>query len=599
MTHAIASPVAGHPFRPCALPRTLLLAWFLLMLWCWSAAAFSAQDDPPTGTLPTVILDGRLSSVSLNGQSVFWIDESGQLDVDTVEAQAPELPFQWRQEGHRVRLGEHGALWVRFSAEGRDIAKDWELELSRSATDSVELFYRNAHGTWVVQRAGDAVPVSQWPSPDRLPVFELDSHGEGPTTYWVRILHSRVPFSGELVIHSARQLRQDRIQQQFLLGGYFGLALLLIGVAAVNGIVFRDTAFRAYAGYVGLLALAQAASLGTGGQFLWPDSVAINSRAEFVLLPLAGIAGLMFLRHIAQPRFVGPLVTQGSVTVSAIWLGLTVWDQLASSTLSFQAITLGGTVVMGWVYALLWAAWRTREPWARWVVAGMLPVVLAGTLPVFRNFGLLGSGFLSQYGMVAAAALEAPILFFGLLQRSSIQHEAQARARALKVTEPLTGLTNRHNGMLRLHESLVRAQRYKHRLALLLIDLHNHGHFEKELGREVGDRALVLTAALLRSVARDVDTAARVDNHTFVLLMEGPVSATQAVAAATTLVAAGLRPSTQLPVGSTLRFKVVVAMLPDEGMGLQEDAQAHLNWLRIELDDLAKEPQKSIKTLNI
>ncbi|MCY1544914.1 hypothetical protein D9M68_808240 [compost metagenome] len=102
----------------------------------------------------------------------------------------------------------------------------------------------------------------------------------------------------------------------------------------------------------------------------------------------------------------------------------------------------------------------------------------------------------------------------------------------------------------------------------------------------------------MRSVARDVDTAARVDDRSFALLMEGPVRSAQAVAAATSIVAGGLRPSSQLPVGTTLRCKVAVALLPEETLGLQENAQAHLDWLRITLDELKNTPHKSIQTLN-
>jgi hypothetical protein len=43
---------------------------------------------------------------------------------------------------------------------------------------------------------------------------------------------------------------------------------------------------------------------------------------------------------------------------------------------------------------------------------------------------------------------------------------------------------------------------------------------------------------------------------------------------------------------------VVVALLPEETLGLQENAQAHLDWLRIALDELKKTPPKSIQTLN-
>lgn len=558
-----------------------------------------AAAQAPLGTsLPPVVLDSLQKHVPLAERSVFWVDRSGELDVQAVAAQQASLPFQLRRTQHRLKLEPQAALWVRFDAWVRDPGAHWELELTHSGTDRISLFYQRPDGHWVAQRAGDSMPVRDWASPDRYPVFALDNASASPVTYWVRIQHARVPFSGQLFIHRHSHLRELRIQQQFLLGAYFGMAILLTAVALANALVFRDTSFAAYAVYISVLGLALAASLGVGGQFLWPHSARWNGLSEFVLLPMVAVVGLLFVRHVVQPRRVGQGLDRMALTLASLLAALTAWDVYQPSDWSLQAITGAGALTMVLVYAMLLAAWRTGDRWVRWIALGILPVLAAGSLPVLRNFGLISSSFLSQYGMVIAAAIEAPLLIYGLLQRSSMQHEAQTRAKALALTEPLTGLTNRHNGMLRLHDSLVRAQRYHHHVALLLIELDNHDWFEKEHGREVADRALVLTGSLLRSVARDVDTAARVGNRSFLLLMEGPVRSAQAVAAATSIVAGGLRPATQLPIGATLKFKVVAAVLPEPTQELQQDAQAHLDWLQTAMDELRRDTRRSIQSVN-
>lgn len=571
-------------FRLCALCAFLL-----------SFHAAHAQSLPAP-----LLLDGRGNTIALAGRSSYWFDLSGQLTVDQLERLQAELPFSQRNQGSRLQLDPGAALWVRFDARVLDTSAHWELELTHSGTDRVSLFHRRADGNWEAQHAGDRIAVRDWAYPDRYPVFALDPRADQTVTYWVRIEHARVPFSGELLVHNHNALRELRIQQQFLLGAYFGMALLLVATAVANAFVFRDTSFAAYAIYVTVLALALAASLGVGGQFIWPGWPRWNGLAEFVLLPLTAVTGLLFVRHVVQPRRIGRGLDRLALTLAGVFLALTAWDVVHPTATSLHALTTVGSLTMVLVYAMLWTAWRTGDRWVRWVALGILPVLLAGTLPVLRNFGLLSSGFLSQYGMVMAAAIEAPLLIYGLLQRSSVQHEAQTRARALALTEPLTGLTNRHNFMLRLHESLVRAQRYQHHSALLLIDLDNHGWFAETHGREVADRALVLTGSLLRSVARDVDTAGRVNDSTLALLMEGPVREAQVVAAATSIVAGGLRPSSQLPVGTTLKFKVVLALLPDAASGadLESNAQAHLDWLGSGLDALRQDGRRTILKLN-
>jgi diguanylate cyclase (GGDEF)-like protein len=577
-----------------------LLCLLGLLVWMVSGATRAQATNASNHiTLPPVVLDTAQDRVPLAQRSLFWVDPTGQLSAQEVAQQQDSLPFAVRSPKHRLLIGPQAVLWVRFDAWVKDTTAHWEVELTHSGIDLVSLYYQHPNGDWHAQHAGDSIPVHNWASPDRYPVFALDARTDAPTTYWIRIQHARVPFSGEFFVHRHSHLREQRITQQFMLGAYFGMALLLTVVAVVNALVFRDLSFAAYAVYITVLGLTLAASLGVGGQFLWPHSARWNGLSEFVLLPVVAVTGLLFVRHVVQPRRIGRWLDRLSLTLAGVLMALTAWDVLRPSSETLMAITTAGALTMVLVYAMLWAAWRTGERWVRWIALGILPVLMAGTLPILRNFDLMSWGFLSQYGMVIAAAIEAPLLIYGLLQRSSMQHEAQTRAQALALTEPLTGLTNRHNGMLRLHDSLVRAQRYKHHIALLLIDLDNHAWFEEEHGREVADRALVLTGSLLRSVARDVDTAARVDNNSFMLLMEGPVRAAQAVAAATSIVAGGLRPSYQLPVGATLRFKVVLALLPKDDLGFQQDALAHLEWMRSSLDELRKDKRRSIQTLNV
>ena len=44
--------------------------------------------------------------------------------------------------------------------------------------------------------------------------------------------------------------------------------------------------------------------------FLWPGQARWNQVAEFVLLPLMGVAGLLFVRQVAQPRRLGRLLDE-------------------------------------------------------------------------------------------------------------------------------------------------------------------------------------------------------------------------------------------------------------------------------------------------
>ena len=569
-----------------------------LCLALFSSLAFASDPAASTNDGP-IVLDQRRATIPLAGRSLQLVDASGSLGIEEIASGLHERPWRLHRAGDRVRLDDHAALWLRFDVLMRNTDVHWELELARSGTDAIELYYRDSQGQWCVQRAGDRLPVRDWANPDRYPVFSLDVRPDETVRYWVRVEHARVPFSGVFQLHDHNSLREQRIHQQFGLGAYFGMAMLLTLVALVNMVVFRDAAFAAYALYITLLGLSLAASLGVAGQFLWPGLARWNQEAEFILLPLLGLVAMMFVRQVAQPRRIGRMLDRQCLLLAPLWLAGIVWDQLLPSPLSLQALTALVAICMAVVAAMLWKAWRSGDTWIRWFVVGMLPMLVTAALPVMRNFNLISSGFLSQYGMVIAAAMEAPILIYALLQRSQLQHEAQVRALALERTEPLTGLTHRPHFLQRLHDSLVRAERYGHQGAVLLVHLDNHAEINQRHGREIADRALVIAASQLRSVARDVDIAARMDDDSFALLMEGPVKNEQVLHTATSLVANGLRPSPRLPAGTTLRLRVVAALLPDaKGGELAQDAGAHLEWLRQGMLTLSEDPRKAILRLN-
>jgi two-component system, sensor histidine kinase LadS len=149
----------------------------------------------------------------------------------------------------------------------------------------------------VVQEAGDSKPVSQWPIPGRFPTFELAPAAAQPVRHWLRIEHARVDFASPISLYNQSALFASREREQFLLGGYFGLALLIAAVSAANGVAYRDKNFLVYAVYVAALAAGQVAYLGVGAQHLWDHWLKWNEVATFALPGISAAAALWFARR--------------------------------------------------------------------------------------------------------------------------------------------------------------------------------------------------------------------------------------------------------------------------------------------------------------
>jgi diguanylate cyclase (GGDEF)-like protein len=87
------------------------------------------------------------------------------------------------------------------------------------------------------------------------------------------------------------------------------------------------------------------------------------------------------------------------------------------------------------------------------------------------------------------------------------------------IHDPLTGLLNRRGLAPRLARETARLHRYGERFAVLVVDVDRFKSVNDRHGHAAGDAVLVRLGALLRDVARDVDTVARLGGEEFCLLL--------------------------------------------------------------------------------
>jgi len=539
-----------------------------------------------------VTLGESQSTVALANHSEFLVDVGGRLTAADVESRQSELPFALRPDGHKTLLTDGDVLWIRFVARVTDRDARWLLEVDLPGVDDASLYYRNAAGALVVQHAGDSLAQSQWAERGRMPFFSLGPDTSREVTYLVRISHARVPFSGGLFLKTQVVASDQEQRAQFFLGGYFGLAALAVFVALANALVYRDRGFGAYAIYVLAMILGQAGITGVGGMLFWPEMPALNNPMTFFMPLLAGALGVWFVRIVATPQQYSTLLDRLAVSIILGLIAVAGIDAVVPSAIGFELSLYLLALSMGVVLLLLGLAIARGDRHSRWIAAGYALIVLGGIFPVARNFGLIQSGFLSEYGLMLGSAMEMPLLFYGLNRRLNEQTETRARARALAVTDPLTGLTSHRRLLTQLQASINRARNGRP-FALMVVELANHAALARELGREGAERALVLAASRLRRVVRGTDTVARVGAQHFAVLMDSPCSLDEANAMATHAVAQGLRENEVLPPGASLRFHVALGQLPMVDL----DAVATLDMLLAELKAISLDARKTIRVV--
>jgi two-component system cell cycle response regulator len=170
-------------------------------------------------------------------------------------------------------------------------------------------------------------------------------------------------------------------------------------------------------------------------------------------------------------------------------------------------------------------------------------VALEGEQPLLKRFGfdeeapaiLVVDELESTARRVAAfdagaddyLTLQTPMAELGARLGSALRRQrrqrqlrtSRDRAMLVAVTDPLTGLYNRAYFHEAFGVEFRRAQRYKHAMSLVLLDLDHFKQVNDTLGHSAGDQALREVSERLRKTARTTDVVARHGGEEFAMIL--------------------------------------------------------------------------------
>ena len=523
----------------------------------------------------------------------FWQDESGKAGLDQVRALPPGR-FAVADSDAVHRLGGKRNLWLYLRVTRQaDSRMDWRLSFPSPVLDAVSVFQQDATGKWREESAGDTIANIRWPEGGRYPYFRLDVVPGQTRDIYIRIRHV-TPVSVPVRITS-EPAHDQRMQIEYLaLGMMFGAMLLLIVACLAQSFVYRESAYAWYAIYSLILTLAVAAYTGVAGHLIWPQWDSLADSAQVFLALLASAAALLFVRHLCGisgrfARLDKVVLVVGlagmAASVAVIWLPRETWGVLVLS------IGMGVCIALCLLVAVL--TWLRGDLVGRWVLLANVPISTATCLALLRLLGAVPASWLTQYGVVAAMALEVPLLLVALSIRLRERHGAETRAHALSTQDALTGLLSEHLFRDRLRQVVSRAKRDKESAAVVLIDLVNHASIRRSHGPAVAEQSLLRTVIKLRRVLRDVDTTSRVGEARFGLILEGASTRSAVTERAAQLIALGLMPLKGLKPEVTLQFHVAAVLLQER----LEDAHTLMENLSSLLADMSPRTRRPIRFL--
>ena len=512
-------------------------------------------------------LDARVQPISLSDWGDYVIAAKSAMTAAQVVTD-PSLKWAPTLTNAIYPLDGGQILWIRFTVPPAPDDERWLLEIPYPAMDRASLYTENRAGQWSEQRTGDLTAVSRWPTPHRHPLLAVDFNAETPTRYLLRLENAR-GFSAPIEFVSSPYLLRSEQQVSLFLGVYFGLALLGCAAGLTGAVLLRDRAYLYFGLCAALIGLTQAAATGAAGLHLWPDSpdwtdrslviLATGLMMSFLLLNATMVS--LAQRSRARNAVMWAVVLAGAVI--AVALGLTGSELRPTLFIPYFVV-----VVLLALAINLWA-WRRGDRFGGWLLLSATPMAISSALAIARVLEWIPLSFATEQAIFGSMALQMPAMLLMLLLRSQDRRETAHRIHGLNRMDPATGLINSHVFDERMVRMMARSGRLRHLSAVMLIDIVNSRQIRQEFGSKEADELPLRVAQRLLSTARDIDTAARLSEHRFGMLVEGPFSAEDAASLGPRIVARCLMPFRGEHIDCVAQVRVVYALVPRQGSNAQ------------------------------
>ena len=531
------------------------MSW-LLALSCSVAAA-----------APMVNLNPAKQPIALGDAGEYWIDVDARLQSAQIIS-SPDIEWKATPKNGIYPLKPRQALWVKFTVPASQDAERWVIEIPYPALDHVSLYTMPPSGQMTEQKAGDLLAVNRWLTPHRYPLLVVSFNPQQSTQYLLRLDNAQ-GFSAPIRFVNARFVLKSEQKTSLFLGFYFGMAVLGCGIGLMGLLWLRDRAYLYYAVCSAMLGLTLATITGAAALHLWPDSPNWADRSLAILGTWTLLSVLLLSATVVslaeRSRLLNRLVwvVAGLGVVVSILLGVT--DSALRLKLFVPFVVTVPVLLLG----INFWAWRHGDRHGGWLLLTAIPFAVAWAIATARYLGWIPLSFITEQSGLASMAFQLPALLAVLVLRSQHSRENKRRILGLDRIDPATGLINEHVFGERMMGMIARSERLKHQSAVMLIDIINTEQTQRDFGRKVADEIPLRVAARLLSTAREIDSAARLSERRFGMLVEGPFSDEDAATLGPRIVARCLMPYQGLHPECVAQVRVAYALVPYQGNGAQ------------------------------
>jgi signal transduction histidine kinase/HPt (histidine-containing phosphotransfer) domain-containing protein len=377
-------------------------------------------------------------SFPLNEHFEVLVDPDGRWTFDDVR----RAPAADRFREHSEPVFNAGYIravhWFRIALPAAAADGDWLLELGYPLLDYVDVYVPEPAGAYRHVATGDQRPFAERILQHRNFVVPLALAPGVARTVYVRV-ETQSTLQVPLHLWSPAAFLEKSQDEQYLLGMYYGIMLVMLLYNLFVYLWVRDISYLWYILYIAAVAVLQAALNGLGGQYLYGGSAYWSNLS----VPLSLATTILFATQFTHSF----LDTPRSVPV----LNRVLWTLFGFSVLCTLGIFFAPYAAAIRVTSILAAAMTVVffATAARALVVGVRAArffllawgvfLVAIQVRVLLGFGLIPSNFWTLYSPQIGSALEVTLLTLALADRIALErHDKERLVRERAVAQAAT-----------------------------------------------------------------------------------------------------------------------------------------------------------------
>jgi|GEM_PF-392998 len=378
----------------------------------------------------------------------FWFYEAkDQQNTDVTDLQSGKVTFQKLPKLYPNFGFVRHDVWFRFIVHNtqKDTLRSL-LRLSNPNLDLIDLFQENRSGAWSqIASVGDKRPLENKMFLNRNFILPLAIAPQSTDTFLLRVNNGGEQFHFVPSLVKYEFFLQEDAQYQLYFGIYFGIIAFILLFNLFSYFSLKEKTALWYALYVFCLGMLQISLVGYGSQYIWGGAYFSNHANPFF-----ASASILFLLYFCMdylhteklmPRVHRVLMVMhwgivGCLVFSVIPLGFTY----EVSVVGINGITLLLNIA---IIPLAVLAIRKNLQQAKLFLLAFSVLIVSVFGFVLKNFGVLPSNFLTDFGLQIGSSLESILLSIGIVLRFKSTRET-----ALESLQTLNELTERANVML-------------------------------------------------------------------------------------------------------------------------------------------------------